>query len=270
MTTKKFISRLIKRLIPICIITYLYWPITAVYLVSSVYDVLRQKNKNKGFIFKQYFFVNGALTWLFSPINMLIDIICLPYINKQVYKLEDLPRRHQAEIRDLLENCPNEQVAETLNHLRTNTERTMLFYRWYGFNVDNQYPQPLFHKNFSRVLTIGVSNFKAQSKTSQHFGWLRAGVRVLINIDKNVGDGAYIDVNNQRHVWKTDGPLFIFDDTVLHQSFNLTDQSRNCLFIDVTRPSLVPFIINGMVKSFGFITTHISAFSKLSKWKVVK
>lgn len=70
-----------------------------------------------------------------------------------------------------------------------------------------------------------------ESKTSQHFGWFRAGTRVLVNIDENVDEKAYIDVNNQRHVWKKDGLLFIFDDTVLHQSFNLSEKSRNCLFM---------------------------------------
>ena len=218
----------------------------------------------------QYFLVNGALTWLFSPINLLIDIICLPFINKQIYRLEDLPKKHQEEIRDIFENTPNKEIADTLNQLATKGERTMLFYKWYGLNVENQHPCPLFHKNFKRVLTIGVSNFKPNSKTSQHFGWLRAGVRVLINIDEHVDENAFIDVNNQRHVWKTDGPLFIFDDTVLHQSFNLTDRHRNCLFIDVTRPSLIPFVINSIVKTFGVISAKLTFLSKSSNWNVVK
>ena len=261
---------MIKRIVPISIITILYWPVTAVYAIASVYDVARQKNRDKKFIFRQYFLVNGALAWLLSPLNMLIDIVSLPFINKQVYKLDQLPKKHREEIQDILDNCPNKQITEAMNDLKTNSERTMLFYKWYGFNVDNNYPVPLFHKNFKRVLTIGVSNFKPKSKTSQHFGWLRAGVRVLINIDEAIDDQAYIEVNNQKHVWKTDGPLFIFDDTVLHQSFNLTDQSRNCLFIDITRPSPFPFLINGLIKSMGFVSTKVPAFAGLSNWKVVK
>ena len=270
MTRKKLISRLIKRFIPITIVTILYWPVTAIYFVSSVYDVMRQKNKNKQFIFKQYFLVNGALTWILSPLNMLIDIICLPFINKQVYKLEQLPRKHQEEIKDILENCPNKLISNYLNEAKSTSKRTMLFYKWYGVNIDNTYPCQLFHKKFKHVLTIGVSNFKPKSETSQHFGWFRAGIRVLINIDEAVDNQAYLDVNNQRHVWKTDGPLFIFDDTVLHQSFNLSDKSRNCLFIDVTRPSLIPFFINSMVKTLGYISINLPGFSNLSNWKVVK
>ena len=255
---------------PIAIITYFYWPITAVYAVASIYDVLRHKNKDKGFIFKQYFFENGTLTWLFSPLNMLIDIISLPYINKQIYKLEDLPKTHQQEIRKIIKECPKQQIVDSLSALSEANERTMLFYKWYGYNVDNNYPIPLFHEKYKRILTIGVSSFNEHSQTSQHFGWLRAGVRVLLNIDEEVDEKAYLDVNNQRHVWKTDGPLFIFDDTVLHQSVNLSDKKRNNLFIDITRPSPFPFLINFIFKIFGFISVKLPFFKNLSNWKVVK
>jgi beta-hydroxylase len=270
MSTKKFLRRIIKRIIPLLILAWVYWPLPAFFLLTGLYDVFRQKNKNKRAVFTQYFLVNGTLAWLFSPLNTLIDILCLPFINKQVYTLNQLPKIHQEEITTILEQCPKQQLNETLVDLNSKQERTMLFYKWYGHNVETNYPCELFHKPFNRILTIGVSSFKAQSKTSPHFGWLRTGIRVLINIDENVNENAYIDVNNHRHVWKTDGPLFIFDDTVLHQSFNLTDKTRNCLFIDVTRPSLFPILINSLVKFFGFLSKTIPGFTKLSKWKVAK
>jgi uncharacterized protein with PQ loop repeat len=270
MSTKKLLRRIFKRLVPLAVIGWFYWPLPTFFLLTGLYDVLRHKNKNKWNVFKQYFLVNGTLAWLFSPLNTVIDIICLPFINKQVYKLEQLPKIHQEEIKNILEQCPKQQLNKTLFDLNSNDARTMLFYKWYGHNVDTNYPCELFHKPFKHILTIGVSSFKAQSKTSPHFGWLRAGIRVLINIDDNVDDNAYIVVNNKRHVWKTDGSLFIFDDTILHQSFNLTDKTRNCLFIDITRPSLVPFLINALVKLFGFISISIPRFNKLSKWKVAK
>ena len=78
-------------LLIILVVAYLYWPIAAMFIFTGCYDVLRQKNKNKRFLFYQYFFVNGTLTWLFSPLNTLIDILCLPYFNKQIYKLHELP-----------------------------------------------------------------------------------------------------------------------------------------------------------------------------------
>tara|TARA_B100000508_G_scaffold122703_1_gene104973 strand:+ start:8808 stop:9455 length:648 start_codon:yes stop_codon:yes gene_type:complete len=213
---------------------------------------------------------NGLLAWVFSPINTAIDILCLPYINKQVYQLEDLPKLHQEEIKTLLNETPRLEISNAMNELKSSDERTMMFYKWYGYNVETNYDCELFHRKFKRILTIGVSSFKANAKTGAHFGWLRAGVRVLINIDDAVDEMAYIEVNDQKHVWKRDGRLFIFDDTVIHQSFNLTNQSRNCLFIDVTRPSLFPFLINGFIKTLGFASIKIPGFNRLSNWKVVK
>lgn len=270
MEPKVFLRRIIKRGIAVVVITWLYWPLTALFITTGLYDVLRHKNKELGKVFTQYFMVNGTLTWIFSPFNVFIDIVTLPFINKQVYKLEDLPRLHQEEITTILNETPKEYLVNALDELGKANERTMLFYKWYGYNVENNYPCELFHRPFKRVLTIGVSSFGAHSETRPHFGWSRAGVRVLINIDDVVGDDAYLDTNNQRHVWKTDGPLFIFDDTVLHQSVNRTDTARNNLFIDVTRPSMVPWFINGIVKFFGFISTSVPGFNKLSNWKVVK
>ncbi len=64
-------------------------------------------------------------------------------------------------------------------------------------------------------MTIRVSSFSPNTKTSKHFCWLRAGVRVLYNIGPAPSEGAFIVVNGQRHTWSKDGPLFMFDDTVV-------------------------------------------------------
>ncbi len=57
----------------------------------------------------------------------------------------------------------------------------MMIYKWYGFNNAGANCS-LFQKKFKYIQTIGVSSFSPQTKTSKHFGWLRAGVRVLYNI----------------------------------------------------------------------------------------
>ena len=270
MTTKKFIRRVFKRSIIILPIAYFYWPAAAIFFGAGIYDVLRQNKKDKASLFKQYFFESGTLTWLFSPLNTFIDIVSLPFINKQIYKLEDLPQKHQEDIKTILKEVPKKQLNDILEELNSNSERSMLFYKWYGYNVENNQPVPLFHRNFKTVKTIGISSFNPHASTSQHFGWLRAGIRVLINIDEDVQGNAYLEVNDQTHSWKEDGPLFIFDDTVLHQSFNKSDKRRNNLFIDIRRPAGLPFIIDFIFLVFGFVSTSIKAFSKLSNWKVVK
>jgi len=88
----------------LAVIALIYWPIVAVFVVTGIYDVARQNYKNKLQLARQYFLINGIFTWAFSPLNLIVDIISLPFINKQIYKLEDLPKIHQKEIRHILEN----------------------------------------------------------------------------------------------------------------------------------------------------------------------
>jgi beta-hydroxylase len=143
-----------------------------------------------------------------------------------------------------------------------------MIYKWYGFN-NAAADCELFQRKFKYILTIGVSTFSPNTKTSKHFGWLRAGVRVLYNIGPAPSEGAYIVVNGQRHTWCKDGPLFMFDDTVVHQSFNLTDGERHCLFIDVLRPSYVPILLRNFVKLLGFVYTRLPFLGRNSNWRLI-
>lgn len=266
---KKLIRKLLKRAVVLLIAFILYWPLALLYLITGFYDVARQKSRDKKFLFYQYFLVNGTLAWIFSPINALVDILCIPFYNKQVYSLNDLPKKHIEEITKIINECPRSYLVSAIENLALTEGRSMLMYKWYGFNVENNYSVPLFHENFEKIMTIGVSSFKAQTSTTKHFGWLRAGVRVLINIDPNVDEGAYIVVNDKAHVWKTDGEVYIFDDTVLHVSYNLTNSTRNCLFIDIVRPSYLDFVLKAFVKFLGLLS-RIPFVSKSSNWKIIK
>jgi beta-hydroxylase len=253
--------------VPLLIAGFVYPPVAIVYLATGVYEVLRH-GRNLAAISHQYFLVNGGLTWFLSPLNTLIDILSLPFVNKKIYKLADFPKAYQEEILQVTAGCPAEAIIAEVHRRSHADERTLMIYKWYGFN-NPAADCNLFQKKFKYVLTIGVSTFAPQTKTSRHFGWLRAGVRVLYNIGPAPGDGAFIIVNGTRHTWCQDGPLFIFDDTVLHQSFNLTDVERHCLFIDVVRPSYVPVLLRNFVKLLGFVWTRLPFLSKTSNWRVI-
>lgn len=265
--TWKYSLKVLKRVVPLLIVGYVYPPVAIVYLITGVYEVLRH-GRDLSAIAHQYFLVNGALTWFLSPLNTLVDILSLPFINKKIYKLADFPAAYQKEIMEVTAGCPAEEIlAEIQNRTRAD-DRTMKIYKWYGFNNPAANCSVL-QKNFKYVLTIGVSTFAPQTKTSRHFGWLRAGVRVLYNIGATPGDGAYIIVNGTRHTWCEDGPLFIFDDTILHQSCNLTDMERHCLFIDVLRPSYLPILLRNFIKLLGFVWTRLPFLGKSSNWRLI-
>ncbi len=265
--TWRYTRKIVKRALPLVIAGFFFPPILITYLATGLYDVLRH-GRDLGATFHQYFLINGTLTWYLSPLNTLIDILSLPYINKKIYKLSDFPKAYQKEIREVTEGCPTDEIIAEVHRRSRDDKRTLLVYKWYGFN-NAAAECKVFQKKFKYILTVGVSTFAPQTKTSRHFGWLRAGIRVLYNIGPAPDEGAYIIVNGRRHTWCTDGPLFMFDDTVLHQSFNMTDKERHCLFIDVVRPSLVPVLLRGFVKFLGFFYTRMPFLGKSSNWRLI-
>jgi hypothetical protein len=265
--TLRYARKVLRRALPLLVAGFFYPPIVIVYLATGVYDVVRH-GRDLAATAHRYFLVNGALTWFLSPLNTLIDILCLPFINKKIYTLADLPEAYQKEILEVTEGCPAEEIIAEIRRRSQADERTMMIYKWYGMNNASAECK-LFQQKFKYVLTIGVSTFAPQTKTSKHFGWLRAGIRVLYNIGPTPDEGAHIIVNGTRHTWCQDGPLFIFDDTVLHQSFNLTDVERHCLFIDVVRPSYVPLLLRNFVKFLGFVWACLSFRSGTSNWRLI-
>lgn len=265
--TWRYTKKVLKRAAPLLIVGVIYPPLAMVYLACGIYEVLRH-GRDRAAIAHHFFLVNGGLTWALSPMNTLIDILSLPFVNKKIYKLSDFPKAYQEEIRQVTEGCPVEEIIAEVHRRRQADERTMLIYKWYGFNNAGASCSQ-FQKKFKYIQTIGVSTFYPQTKTSKHFGWLRAGVRVLYNIGPAPSEGAYIVVNGTKHTWCKDGPLFMFDDTVVHQSFNLTENERHCLFIDVLRPSYVPMLLRSLINFMGFVWTRLPFLGKHSNWRLI-
>ncbi|MGH7003169.1 MAG: aspartyl/asparaginyl beta-hydroxylase domain-containing protein, partial [Alphaproteobacteria bacterium] len=97
---------------------------------------------------------------------------------------------------------------------------------------------------------------------------IRATIRVLYNINDMTDHTAYIWCGDTTNYWKDD-KLFIFDDTLMHQSVNQTDQTRYCLFVDVLRPSRIPGFFAAIVSFMGVVLKGgNSIFYK--NWKVIR
>ena len=213
---------------------------------------------------KKYFFSKGILTFLLSPINLLSDLIC--QANSHNFKLSSMPKSHQDEINEITNLFDkNRMKIEEQFHQEQNSKRSMIFYRWYGKQLNKSIPA--LNKEFKYIKTIGVSLFREKTRTSKHFGPLRLSYRVLYNFNKVKNSGSFIEVDNFRNHWK-DNPLFIFDDTLMHQSINEEDDLRYCAFIDILRPTYSFFMLN-------FLMDCVSFFMKYSKgifyknWKVL-
>lgn len=252
----------------IAIVAIAYFaPIPLILLIlCGLWDLSRNRGLDASVI-RQYFFKNGVGTWLASPLNLLLDVFALPYRNKGVYRIDDLPAGHQAEIRELMRLADDSSLVEKLEQYMGDNARAMVFFKWYGRDLVAPIEMPAFNQKFEHVRTIGVSAFRERERTSRHFGPFRPSFRVLYCLNKNVGEDAYIKVGPIEHRWR-DERLFIFDDTLLHQSFNETDDPRYVLFVDILRPSYLPFVFDAAVAAIRVFFRGINGvFYK--NWKMV-
>ena len=110
-----------------------------------------------------------CLTWLLSPLNILLDLISLPFVNKGIYRLEDLPPLHQEEVRRLIETAHRQQLVDKLQAVAQDQKRSMFFFKWYGNDVKTVIDIPAFHDDYRFIKTIGVSVFNKKQSTSAHF-----------------------------------------------------------------------------------------------------
>ena len=240
-----------------------FWLLIPLWIIFGLIDVSRHKTMNFKLI-KEYFMGKGVLTFLLSPLNLLTDL--LSHRNLHTFKVNDLPPAHQNEINEVIElfDKNSKQIANRFKEA-TNDNRTMLFYKWYGYKLDESILD--FDKDYKYIKTIGVSLFREKTSTSRHFGPLRATFRILYNFNKVKNEGSYIEADGRINKWKH-SPIFIFDDTLIHQSFNEEDDLRYCAFIDIIRPSYFENIMKIILSSVGFLLKNTrSIFYK--NWKMI-
>lgn len=265
------VSRTLRRiLLPMAIFAILFYflpKLTLFFALCGIYDVTRNRPIN-GDLLRRYFIGKGIATWLLSPFNILMDLLCLPYWNKGIYQLSDFPPAYQEEITRLIETAKNENLVQQLHERSEKFDRTMIFFKWYGVNQDSSISIPAFQQDWQYIQTIGVSVFNKKISTSKHFGPIRASLRVLYNLNDMDDHSAYIVVGDKTSYWK-ENKLFIFDDTLLHQSINETDKIRYCLFVDIIRPSYIPGCMRAVIALIRKISHSFSSVF-YRYWNIIK
>jgi beta-hydroxylase len=263
---KYFVRRVFFPLGVLAPFAYFYPKIALFYTVCGAYDLSRNQGLNVSTL-RRYFIGNGFPTWVLSPVNTLLDLLSLPYINKGVYRLEDLPPAHQDEVKRLIQIAKEENLVAQLEERAKEFPRTMVFFRWYGIDVDTFLDVPTFRQPWKYIQTIGVSVFNKKVSTSKHFGFMRASLRILYNLNDMNDHTAYIVVGDKISYWR-ENKLFIFDDTLLHESVNETDQTRYCLFVDVIRPTPFPGVMRAVISGIRLLTQSFK-FVYYKNWKVI-
>jgi len=264
---KYFVRRVVFPLGVLCPFAYFFPKIAIVYAACGVYDVSRNKGLNLSTL-RRYFIGNGFGTWMLSPFNTLLDLLSLPYINKGVYHLEDLPTAYRDEVERLIGIAKQQNLVTRLEERAKEFPRTMIFFRWYGVNVQTLLDVPELHQEWKYIQTIGVSVFNKKVSTSKHFGYLRASLRILYNLNDMNDRSAYIEVGDKISYW-CEEKLFIFDDTLLHNSANETNQTRYCLFVDMIRPTPFPGFMRAVIAAVRFLTQSFK-FVYYNNWKLLE
>ena len=93
-------------------------------------------------------------------------------------------------------------------------------------------------------------------------------MRVLYNLHDMSDESAYIEVGDKISHWRQD-KLFIFDDTLLHESVNQTDQTRYCLFVDIVRPTPFPGVMLAVISGVRLLTQSFKIVY-YKNWKVIE
>jgi hypothetical protein len=260
-------TKAIKRIVPLGLAVYFAPQVFAFYLCCGIVDVLRNTRRTISTL-DRYFAGNGLFTWLLSPFNLLIDILALPFTNKGVYKITDLPQSYQDEINALIRAAHDRDIVGTLEKKMGDQKRGMIFFKWYGKNVETSMDVPEFQQAYKHIRTIGVSIFNKKQSTGKHYGPLRLTLRVLYNINTIDDRNVYIKVGNHTHYWQ-ENKLFIFDDTLQHQSCNESEAVRYCMFVDILRPSYCPRLMSAILTCLRFV---IARFRSLfyQHWTFIK
>ncbi|HUI14175.1 MAG TPA: aspartyl/asparaginyl beta-hydroxylase domain-containing protein [Xanthobacteraceae bacterium] len=256
-------------LFPVCVLApfaYFFPKIALFYAICGAYDVTRNSGLKLSTL-RRYFIGNGFLLWLLSPINVVLDLLSLPYFNRGIYSIDDLPPSYQDEVRRLIQVTDEAGLVRRLEERSQEHRRTMFSWRWYGIKSEAAVDVPGFDGPWRYVKTIGLSVFNKRTTTSPHFGWLRPTLRLLYNINDMHDKSAYIVVGNVTNYW-CDNKLFIFDDTLLHLSANETDQPRYCMFVDILRPTPFPRVMAAVVAVEAFLNQKFK-FIRFSGWTLV-
>ena len=261
------VLKVLKRTLLPLLAIYFIPRLFAVYAVLGLIDFARNNQRTLG-SFDRYFAGNGVFTWMLSPFNLLLDVLSLPYRNKGIYELADLPLEYQEEINRVIHAAYKGDLVGKLEAKLGDKKRGMMFFKWYGKNVETSVEMPDYHQPFKYVRTIGVSIFNSRQSTGWHFGPLRVTLRVLYNVNDLKSSNVYIQVGNHTQRWR-DKKLFIFDDTLQHQSCNLSEEVRYCLFVDILRPSLFPGLFRSLVTGVRLIAARCNA-SFYKHWTFIK
>jgi len=196
--------------------------------------------------------------FIYSPINILYSLIStIPLIS--VY--DNISHQYIPDL-DIIKNnwtiIRNEyyNISNKLKSIKgetffeddiIKTDKWERFYiKWYS-DISNevalQLPQTT--KLLNQCPNIQLAMFSVMKPGTivyPHRGPYRGSLRVHLGLEcPSIQEGCYIKIDDKKYGWK-DGELLIFDDTYTHEVQNKSQKDRVIMFMDISRPVILPFI----------------------------
>src|SRR5262245_38376960 len=109
----KYTKKTVKRVAALAAGIYFIPKLLLFWVACGVADLLRNRPFELS-RFTRYFAGKGVFTWVLSPFNLIFDLISLPYWNKGIYRMQDLPQRYQTEIQTLIDACHKRDLIGSL------------------------------------------------------------------------------------------------------------------------------------------------------------
>ena len=131
---------------------YFFPKLTLFYAICGIYDVTPSPAGHAGVVLRQYFVGNGVPTWLLSPFN-----IADGHSDAALHQQGRVPAFRSAGALSRRSRAPDRAVSKSQNLVGELAERikqidrTMIFFKWYGENVDTFLDTPAFHEKSKYV-----------------------------------------------------------------------------------------------------------------------
>jgi len=109
----KFLLRRVAQPCVLVVLAYIFPKLAIFYAICGLYDVSR--NRVNVTTLRRYFLGNGFATWALSPINVFLDLISLPHINRGIYRLGDLPTAQREEVTRLIQAAKDVDLVRQLD-----------------------------------------------------------------------------------------------------------------------------------------------------------
>lgn len=117
--------------------------------------------------------------------------------------------------------------------------------------------------NIPSIRNATISILEGKRHIPIHCGYFKGYIRYLFCVIEPVNNHAFIYINKKKYVFKENEGI-LWDDLFPHEVYNMSDETRVCLYLDIVREH-ENILIQTIIKLFTNISTFSSTIQKMNK-----